>query len=391
MSHSGQETQSTWYDLFSRGARDWLRHNQKVREAVQAHLPDLIAGPDLITGPQERTVQIPVHLLQHARFRLADTRTETGAGQGQGQAGAILRSAQADPAEESGSAAGGGGETDGEVRLMLEFSIDDIMEWLWEQWKLPLLKPKRHTFINEAELVREGWDKHGARSRLDRRRTVKEAIKRRAVQENPVAFTNDDLRFRQLVLRRRPSTHAVVFFVVDVSASMTQAERKLAKAFFFFALQGIRRKYSKVETRFIAHTTRAWEFSESEFFQVSGIGGTIASSAFKLTLELLREKYDPGQYNAYLFYASDGENFTEDRSAAALALTELARILNYIAYLETVPGMPRALDTEMRRLCKELARNGTPVFHSVLANTNDVWNTIRTFFIQQAEPEERML
>ena len=67
---------TAWYDLFSRGARDWLRHNDKVREAVHDHLPDLIAGPDLITGSQQRTVQVPVRLLEHARFKLAEGRIE---------------------------------------------------------------------------------------------------------------------------------------------------------------------------------------------------------------------------------------------------------------------------------------------------------------------------
>lgn len=389
MSQTGPSTQHTWYDLFSRGARDWLRHNQKVRDAVQAHLPDLIAGPDLITGPQERTVQVPVRLLEHARFRLADTRSATGAGQGEGQPGDVLRPAHPQPGGDPGQDEDGGGNQDGEVRLLLEFSVDDIMDWLWEELKLPLLKPKHTTVIEEQELVREGWDKRGARSRLDRRRTVKEAIKRRAMQDNPVAFTNEDLRFRQLVMRPKPTSNAVVFFVVDVSASMTQSERKLAKAFFFFALQGIRRSYAKVETRFIAHTTRAWEFSESEFFQVSGIGGTIASSAFRLTRELVRGKYDGGQYNAYMFYASDGENFTEDRAAAGAALTELGGVLNYIGYVETVPGMPRSLETEMRRLCNELERRGLPVYSSVLTNTDDVWRAIRKFFVHQIEPEER--
>jgi sporulation protein YhbH len=386
VSQSGQHTNSTWYDLFSRGARDWLRHNQKVRDAVQAHLPDLIADPDLITGPQERTVQVPVRLLEHARFRLADTRSATGAGQGEGQPGDILRPANTDPGPDGGEA--GGGNQDGELRLLLDFSIDDIMDWLWEEFKLPLLKPRHNTVIDEQELVREGWDKRGARSRLDRRRTVKEAIKRRAMQPDPVAFTNEDLRFRQLVMRPKPSTSAVVFFVIDVSASMTQAERKLAKAFFFFALEGLRRRYTKVDTRFIAHTTRAWEFSEHEFFRVTGIGGTIASSAFRLTLDLVREQYDPARYNAYMFYASDGENFTEDRSAADQTLAELAALINYIGYVETVPGMPRSLDTEMRRLCSELERRGMPLSSSVLSNTDDVWRAIRRFFVHQSEPEE---
>jgi uncharacterized sporulation protein YeaH/YhbH (DUF444 family) len=376
---------TAWYDLFSRGARDWLRHNDKVREAVQNHLPDLIAGPDLITGPQERSVQVPVRLLEHARFRLAEGRSQTGAGQGKGEPGDILQRGQ--PDQDDAGDMGEGGNEDGEVRLLLEFSIDDVMDWIWEELKLPDLKPKPNTRIEDMELVREGWDKRGARSRLDRRRTVKEAIKRRAVQADPVPFTNDDLRFRQLVTRARPSTSAVVFFVIDVSASMTQIERKLAKSFFFFALQGIRRKYSKVETRFIAHTTHAWEFSEAEFFQVSGIGGTIASSAFRLTLDIVKNELNAANSNIYLFYASDGENFTEDRSAANQSLVELAGMLNYIGYIETLPGVPRSLETEMRRLCNDLERRGLPIGSSVLAGSDDVWRALRKFFSDQGETE----
>ncbi|MEJ7808162.1 MAG: DUF444 family protein, partial [Telluria sp.] len=374
------------YDLFSRGARDWLRHNDKVRDAVRSHLPDLIAGPDLITGPQQRTVQVPVRMLEHARFKLADGRSQTGAGQGEGRPGDILQPGQDEPGDAGD--AGEGGSDDGEVRLLLEFSIDDVMDWIWEELKLPDLQPKPGTRIDEVELVREGWDKRGARSRLDRRRTVKEAIKRRAVQINPVPFTNDDLRFRQLVTRVRPSTSATIVFVIDVSASMTQLERKLAKSFFFFALQGIRRQYARVDTRFIAHTTHAWEFSEKEFFQVTGIGGTIASSAFRLVNELVRKELDAAHNNIYMFYASDGENFTEDRSAASQTLSELAGMLNYIGYIETLPGVPRALDTEMRRLCNELARLGLPIGSSVLSGPDDVWRALRKFFSKEAEGAE---
>jgi uncharacterized sporulation protein YeaH/YhbH (DUF444 family) len=376
---------TAWYDLFSRGARDWLRHNDKVREAVHSHLPELIAGPDLITGSQQRTVQVPVRLLEHARFKLADGRSSSGAGQGDGQPGDVLHPTPQGSAGQGEAGEGGNGE--GSLQLMLEFSVDEVMDWLWEELKLPDLKPKPNSRVDEPDLVREGWDKRGAPSRLDRRRTAKEAIKRRAVQADPVPFTNEDLRFRQIVARQRPSTSAMVFFVIDVSASMTQLERKLAKSFFFFALQGIRRKYAKVGTRFIAHTTRAWEFSEAEFFQVSGSGGTIASSALRLTLDLVRSEVDPAHENIYMFYASDGENFTEDRAAASQALTELAGNLNYIGYVETLPGMPRSLDTEMRRLCSDLERRGLPVGSSILAGTDDVWRALRKFFIQEAGAE----
>jgi uncharacterized protein len=374
---------TAWYDLFSRGARDWLRHNDKVREAVQNHLPELIAGPDVITGSQDRSVQVPVKLLEHARFKLADGRTQTGAGQGQGKPGDVLQ--RGEPDQDDGDGSGAGGDEDGEVKLLLEFSIDDVMDWVWEELKLPDLKPRPNARIDQQELVREGWDKRGARSRLDRRRTVKEAIKRRAVQTDPVPFTNDDLRFRQLVTRSRPSTSAVVFFVIDVSASMTQIERKLAKSFFFFALQGIRRKYTKVETRFVAHTTHAWEFGEADFFQVSGVGGTIASSAFRLVLDLIRAELNPAQNNIYMFYASDGENFTEDRAAATQSLTELAGMLNYTGYIETLPGVPRSLETEMRRLCNDLERRGLPVGSSVLSHSEDVWKALRKFFTEESD------
>lgn len=385
VNHITMSAETPWYDLFSRGARDWLRHNEKVREAVQQNLPNLVAGPDVMTGSQDRTVQVPVHLLEHARFRLADSpyQTHTSAGQGKGKPGDVLRQAQPDMGDEEGE----GGNNEGEVKLLLEFKVDDIIDWLWEELQLPDLQPKRNTSVNDEDMVREGWDKHGARARLDRRRTVKEAVKRRAIQENPVAFTNEDLRFRQLVQRRRPATNAVVIFALDVSASMTDAERKLAKSFFFFVLQGIRRKYAKVETRFIAHTTQAWEFSESEFFNVSGTGGTGASTAFKLALEMVEAEYDPAQYNGYLFYASDGENFTEDRPAAIENLAKLGALLNYIGYVETVPGSPRTSETEMKMLCTDLERNGAPIGSSVLTRHEDVWKAIRKFFVQQQSEE----
>lgn len=385
--HAGGRLARPWYALFSRGARDWLRHNQKVREAVQAHLPELIASPDLIGGPQQRSVQVPVRLLEHAHFRLAQPRSSNGAGQGDGQPGDLLRAARPVGTDES-ETPGAGGNGEGEVRLLLEFTVDDIMDWLWETLKLPHLKPRHLGAIDEVQLVRAGLDRHGARARLDRRRTVKEAIKRRALQQNPVAFTNDDLRYRQVLARPRPSAQAVVLFVMDVSASMAQAERKLAKSFFFFALQGLRRSYARVETRFIAHTTRAWEFSESEFFQVNGMGGTMASSAFQLSRTILQERYASGQYNGYLFYASDGENFSEDRQAASLALGHLAGMLNYVGYVETVPGVPRSLETEMHRLCAEHARHGLPLHSSILARPDDVWAAIRTFFQHEAASQE---
>src|SRR6185503_14829706 len=157
---------------FSRGARDWLRHNQKVREAVKNTLPEILSGEDLMTGDSKnRTVMVPVKFLEHSRFRLADPDSQQG------------------------------GTENGEIRFVVEMKLEEIIDWIWEELKLPDLKPKRTATLDEPDYVREGWDKRGARSRLDRRRTLKEAVKRRAIQANPVPIINEDLRFRQLVKR----------------------------------------------------------------------------------------------------------------------------------------------------------------------------------------------
>jgi sporulation protein YhbH len=378
--------ETPWYELFSRGARDWLRHNEKIKQAVRNELPQLLAGGDILTRPSERTVIVPVRLLEHARFRLRGAQTQTGAGQGKGEPGEILRSAQRQGNGEEGE----GGTGEGELTFVVELKIDDILDWLWEELKLPELKPKPASKFDDPEFVREGWDKRGPRSRLDRRRTVKEAVKRRAIQYREtgreIPFTNEDLRFRQLVRRVRPAVNAVVMFGLDVSGSMGEAERKLAKTFFFFALQGLRRQYAKVEPVFLAHSVEAWEFPEEKFFEVSGSGGTVASSLFELALDTLHTRFDPNRYNAYLFYASDGENASEDRDQAAQTMEQLAARLSYTGYAEIAGSGARLRQTPLTALFAELRDRGFPVATCSIARQDDVWRAIRTFF---SESEER--
>jgi uncharacterized protein len=324
---------------------------------------------------------------------LTDAESETGAGQGKGEPGDILRPAQPQPSH--GDDANEGSGEQGEIQLMIELKIDEIVDWLWEELKLPDLKPKQTTAIRDEDLVREGWDRRGPRARLDRRRTIKEAVKRRAIQNNlrpgvqATPFTNDDLRFRQLFHRPKPATNAVVILALDVSGSMNDTQRKLAKTFFFFALQGIRRQYRNVETVFLAHTDSAWEFSEEQFFQVSGSGGTVASTVFNLSLDLLKSRYDASRYNSYLFYATDGENFREDRQLATQSLTELAGLLNYTGYVQTGMMGPGAAQTEMAQIAAELKRNNYPIGLTVVSRQEDIWQAIREFFLQQSGEEVR--
>lgn len=380
--HASGQSGNPWYDLFSRGTRDWLRHNEKVRRAVRDALPDLVAGSDVLSRPDNRTVRVPVRFMEHYRFRLRDRDQQQGAGQGKASPGDVLRPAQ--PVRGRGSA--GGGEGEGGLKLLLEFQVDDILDWIWEELQLPNLKPRAGTQTADDTWERSGWDKRGARSRLDRRRTVKEAVKRRHVQgEGAVPFSNEDLRYRQLVQRRRPTIDAVVFFLLDVSSSMDERSRRLAKTFFFWALQGVRRQFKRIDTVFIAHTVQAWEFEEEAFFRVHGEGGTRSSSAFTKAAEVLAERFDPERYNSYLFYATDGENFVEDRERAGSALMELAAQMNYLGYAEIASRRPLRTRTEVSLLFDRLIEGGAPAGRYSLATQADIWPAIKAFLTDQAE------
>jgi uncharacterized sporulation protein YeaH/YhbH (DUF444 family) len=364
-----------WYELFSRGARDWLRHDEKVRESVREHLPQIIAGGDVI-NENARTVRVPVRMLEHYHFRLRRPGESQGVGQGNAKPGDVL----ADPSADRGSQdKGPGGQDEGQIQLMLEIKIDDIVDWLWEEMQLPNLKARIGP-SEDTDWVREGWDRRGARSRLDRRRSFKELVKRRGKQGGLPSFTDDDLRFRQLARRRQPAIHAVVFFMLDVSGSMSDRDRKLAKTFFFWVVQGLRREYRSLETVFVGHTTEAWEFAEPEFFQVTGTGGTVASTGFNKVREIIDARFNPARHNIYLFYASDGDNSVGDHAEARTALGDIVQKACFCGYVEVASGLSRQLATETGRLFGEIASQGNPAASYVINDFDDVWGAVRHFF-----------
>jgi uncharacterized sporulation protein YeaH/YhbH (DUF444 family) len=319
-------------------------------------------------------------MLEHYHFRLRRPEEQQGVGQGAAKPGDVLAPPGGSPASGKGS----GGRNDGGFEFLLEFKVDDIVEWLWEEMKLPHLRARAGR-AEEADWTREGWDRHGARSRLDRRRSMRESIKRRGVQSaDSPRFTDDDLRFRQLTKREQPATQAVVFFLMDVSASMSDRDRQLAKSFFFWAVQGLRRQYRHLDTVFVAHTTEAWEFNEEEFFKVSGSGGTVTSAGLSKIREIMSARFDPSRYNVYLFYASDGDNAASDHAHAAAALGEIAAVANYAGYLEVSATSQSRLNSECGALFKALADEGKPAGSFAVSRFEDIWDAVRHFFQHQA-------
>src|SRR3979490_3264587 len=347
-----------WYELFSRGARDALRHDEKVREAVRANLPEIIAGGDVINGGA-RTVRVPVRMLEHYHFRLRRPEEQQGAGQGKAKPGDVFSA----PGREQGQGEKGpGGRDEGEGELV---GASEEPDW-----------------------IRGGWDRHGARSRLDRRRSFKELVKRRGAPGATPTFIDEDLRYRQLARRRQPALHAVVFFMLDVSGSMSDRDRKLAKTFFFWVVQGLRREYRSLETLFVAHTTEAWEFNEPDFFQVSGTGGTVASTGLAKVREVIDARYNPGRCNIYLLYASDGDNSVRDAGEARTELPSIRADTCFTGYVEVSSGLSRQLATETGKLFAELQAAGCAAGSYALNDFEDVWGAVRHFFTVESEAPE---
>ena len=362
------------------GDAGWYDHvgDDESGRAYNADLPQIVAGADVLNGGAS-TVRVPVRMLEHYRFKLRPPGEQQGVGQGQAKPGDRIGRPQPQDGEQRGQ----GGNEDGSIQYTLEFRIDDIVDWLWEEMQLPNLEAKSGK-SREDDWTREGWDRRGARSRLDRRRSMKESIKRRGVQsaagaESP-SFTDEDLRFRQLAKREQPATQAVVILLLDVSGSMGDRERQISKTFCFWAIQGLRRQYRHLDLVFVAHTSDAWEFQEEEFFRVSGTGGTVASAGLKKVREIIDERFNPGQYNVYLFYASDGENFPSDQPQAQEALEDLANDCNYAGFLEVAPLAGTVPDSELGRLFVDMARDN-PHVGAFRANSNDdIWGAVRHFF-----------
>ncbi|WP_288987988.1 DUF444 family protein, partial [uncultured Cobetia sp.] len=160
-----------------------------------------------------------------------------------------------------------------------------------------------------------------------------------------------DLRYNHLINQPMPSNKAVMFCVMDVSGSMTQAHKDIGKRFFLLLYLFLERNYEKVELVFIRHHTAAKEVDEEEFFYSRETGGTIVSSALTLLDEVIESRYPAGEWNLYVAQASDGDNWDDDSTnCRELMIKKLMPRLQYYAYVEITPHAHQALWEEYERV-----------------------------------------
>jgi hypothetical protein len=144
-----------------------------------------------------------------------------------------------------------------------------------------------------------------------------------------------DLRYRNRIREPMPTSKAVMFCLMDVSGSMDEARKDLAKRFFILLYLFLSRHYEKTEVIFIRHHTQAAEVTEDEFFHATESGGTVVSSALTLMHEIIRDRYASSEWNIYGAQASDGDNWQQDSSKCRELLDDkLLPLCRYFAYVQ---------------------------------------------------------
>lgn len=322
-------SQGTW-DLHKAGSKDSFRHQQKLKDAFKRQLHDIISQEDIITSEGGKKVKVPIKALDSYRF-IYDRKKNKQIGQGDGstEKGDVIGK------EKSSSAPGEqkAGDGDGDTYYDAEIDIDDLIEMMLEDLSLPRLDPKKRNDILTKDIQYDDIRKRGNISRIDKKRSVIENIKRNAKSgEAKVKDINqDDLRFRTWSERDRPITSAVVFALMDVSGSMGTHEKYIARSFFFWMVNFLRHKYENVEVVFIAHTTEANICTEQEFFYRGQSGGTMCSSAYRLALDIIEQRFNPNDYNIFTFHFSDGDTFGDEEECIKL-IQRLLLVCNMVGY-----------------------------------------------------------
>ncbi len=260
----------------------------------------------------------------------------------------------------SGQSGDGGGEED---QFTFTLSKEEFMNLFFDDLELPRLA---RTTLGESEhfrYKRGGYTPNGAPMNLSIPRSLRNALARRialgaplrreleqlkasggsqdeieALEDrlNNLPFLDDyDLRFRNRYRVAEPVSKAVMFCLMDVSASMTEQKKDLAKRFYILLYLFLTRKYRSVELVFIRHTENAEEVNEQDFFHDPKTGGTVVLSALKMMEEIALSRYDSSDWNIYAAQVSDGDAFGADveKSRAFLA-DHLLPLCQYFAYVE---------------------------------------------------------
>ncbi|MEY4474480.1 MAG: hypothetical protein RL248_247 [Pseudomonadota bacterium] len=315
-------------------------------------------------------------------------------------------------------------EGEGEDEFVFQISKDEYLDLLFEDLALPNLKKNQHKQLTEFKTHRAGYTSNGVPANISvvrslqnslARRTVMTASKRRELREleeilhglenvEPAQLLEEerlrkaiaelkqkianvpfidtfDLRYKNYERRPEPSSQAVMFCLMDVSGSMDQITKDMAKRFYILLYLFLSRTYKNVDVVYIRHHTQAKEVDEQEFFYSQETGGTIVSSALKLMDEVVQERYDPAQWNIYAAQASDGDNWADDSPLChELLAKKILPIVRYYSYIE----ITRRAHQTLWREYEDLQAKYNNFAMQPIRESQDIYPVFRELFRKQA-------
>ncbi|MCO7225417.1 YeaH/YhbH family protein [Pleionea sp. CnH1-48] len=327
-----------------------------------------------------------------------------------------------------GGGQGGGGKAsdqgEGEDDFMFEISKDEYLDILFDDLELPNLQKNQLKKMTKTKTVRAGFTTNGVPANINIVRSLRAALSRRIalsadsrrerselkeelerleadgsatpeeitklkirieelderIQRVPFIDTFD-LRFNNFTQRPDPTSQAVMFCIMDVSGSMDQATKDMAKRFFILLYLFLSKSYKDVEVVFIRHHTQAKEVDEQEFFYSQETGGTIVSSALKLTKEIIAERYPSNEWNIYAAQASDGDNWNDDSPLCYKLLDrDILPLIRYFAYVEITQRDHQSLWEQYLKIAE--THENFALQH--IKSQSDIYPVFREFFRKQA-------
>jgi sporulation protein YhbH len=326
------------WSLQRKGIIDQERHKERVREAIKKNLGSIVSNEAIILSDGRRTVKVPIRSLDEYKFRFDHRkRKHVGQGDGKTKVGDVIAREGQGQGQGPGRGAGPAGQEAGAEYYEAEVNIDEIAALIFEDLRLPFLEEKAKKAIPSKATRFDEIRRTGIMSNLDKRRMILENIRRNAREERRARFGNvkkEDLRFKTWEETHRFESNAVVIAMMDVSGSMGEFKKYIARSFFFWMVRFLRTKYDNVEIVFISHHTEAKEVTEEQFFTQGESGGTVVSSAYQLALDTIASRFPPHDWNVYPFHFSDGDNYYSDNEEAVRLADELIKTCNLFGYGE---------------------------------------------------------
>lgn len=382
-----------------RAVEDRRRNRELVEDSIKKNLVDILSEESIVGQTnRNKKIKIPIKGLKEYRFIYGKNVPGIGSGNGSEKRGDVIGISR--DGKKKGT--GGAGNEEGEDIYETEVTIEDIMEYIFDDLNLPNLNKKKSSeIVFESYKKKCGYQKKGIPPRLAKKRTVVEKLKRkqgmkRAILQNQDSdkineevkdryrvkngrlvgrfpFKDDDLRYYRVKPVMKKAYNAVVICIMDTSASMDPNKKYLARSFYLMLYHFVKMKYSNVEIVFIAHSTVGKIVTENEFFHKVESGGTYISSGYNKALEIIKEKYNPSMWNIYAFHVSDGDNWSEDNDRAVKAANKLCDVCNLFGYAEIMSyGYVSAIK---KRYSNEVQRkNFVPVS---IKKKEDMWSALK--------------